>query len=103
MNRLLSDSIRRATANELLQKFDSDVNLVFSHVKTGSERKYVLVIAANIKYEAHPATACLQVALHPFHKNFVGQLPVGLKSVFPANLDAQRHPHAVRVAYHLWI
>src|SRR5947209_572168 len=98
IHHFLSDSLRRAAVNQLLQKLDGEVNLPLGHVETRREREDVLVVAADIEHEAHAASARVEVALHSLGENPVGQLAVGFVPVLAANLDAQRHPAAVRVA-----
>ena len=94
------DSIGRATPYQLLQKLDCKVDLIFGDVETRREGKHVLVVAADIQHQAHPLAPCDQVALHSLGKNPVGELAVRLVAVFPAELDAERHAHPIRVADH---
>src|SRR5437588_8712507 len=96
---VILNSLRRAATNQLLQEFDGDVNLLLGHTEARREREDVLVVAADVEDESHPATARVEVAAHPFGEHLVGKLSVRLVSVLAANLDAQSHPAPVRVAY----
>src|SRR5262245_12730523 len=90
-------------ANQLLQKLDRNVDLIFSHVETRRECENILVVPADVQNQTAAPAASIKIALHSFGKHSIGQLSIRFVAIFATDFDSQRHPDAVGVANYLRI